>query len=59
LLGLLPATISPYVLRRIGASNARRLMLNAHRFTAEEAVSLGLIAKECLRKNWMKLLKKK
>ena len=45
LLGLLPATISPYVLRRIGASNARRLMLNAHRFAAEEAVSLGLIAK--------------
>ena len=45
LLGLLPATISPYVLRRIGASNARRLMLNAHRFAAEEAVSLGLVAK--------------
>ena len=45
LLGLLPATISPYVLRRIGASNARRVMLNAHRFAAEEAVHLGLIAK--------------
>jgi methylglutaconyl-CoA hydratase len=42
---LLPATISPYVLRRIGASNARRVMLNAHRFVAEEAVTLGLIAK--------------
>jgi len=45
LLGLLPATISPYVLRRIGASNARRVMLNAHRFAAPEAVTLGLIAK--------------
>ena len=45
LLGLLPATISPFVLRRIGASNARRVMLNAHRFSAEEAVHLGLIAK--------------
>ena len=45
LLGLLPATISPYVLRRIGGSNARRVMLNAHRFSAEEAVSLGLISK--------------
>ena len=45
LLGLLPATISPYVLRRIGGSNARRVMLNAHRFAAEEAVSLGLISK--------------
>ncbi|MBC8258953.1 MAG: enoyl-CoA hydratase/isomerase family protein [SAR324 cluster bacterium] len=45
LLGLLPATISPYVLRRIGAPNARRVMLNAHRFSAEEAVQLNLIAK--------------
>ena len=36
LLGLLPATISPYVLRRIGASNARRVMLNAHRFATEK-----------------------
>ena len=45
LLGLLPATISPFVLRRIGASNARRVMLNAHRFSADEAVHLGLITK--------------
>ena len=45
LLGLLPATISPFVLRRIGPSNARRVMLNAHRFSAEEAVHLGLISK--------------
>ena len=45
LLGLLPATISPFVIRRIGASNARRIMLNAHRFSAQEAVSIGLIAK--------------
>jgi len=45
LLGLLPATISPYVLLRIGPSNARRVMLNAHRFSAEEAVHLGLISK--------------
>jgi len=45
LLGLLPATISPFVLRLIGPSNARRIMLNAHRFSAEEAVHLGLISK--------------
>ena len=44
-LGLIPATISPFVLRRIGPSNARRVMLNAHRFSAEEAVNLGLISK--------------
>jgi len=45
LLGLLPATISPFVLRRIGAVNARRIMLNAHRFSAEEAIQYGLISK--------------
>ena len=45
LLGLLPATISPFVIRRIGASNARRIMLNAHRFSAKEAVRIGLVAK--------------
>ena len=51
LLGLLPATISPYVLRRIGASNARRVMLNAHRFAAPEAVTLGLISKSVSSEN--------
>jgi Enoyl-CoA hydratase/carnithine racemase len=45
LLGLMPATISPFVIRRIGAANARRIMLNAHRFSAKEAVSFGLITK--------------
>jgi len=45
LLGLLPATISPFVIRRIGVSNARRIMLNAHRFSAKEAVRIGLVAK--------------
>ena len=45
LLGLLPATISPFVIRRIGAANARRIMLNAHRFSAKEAVRIGLVTK--------------
>ena len=45
LLGLLPATISLFVLRRIGASNARRIMLNAHRFSAKEAMEFNLISK--------------
>ena len=45
LLGLLPATISPFVLRRIGASNARRIMLNAYRFSAKEALEFNLISK--------------
>ena len=51
LLGLLPATISPFVIRRIGAANARRIMLNAHRFSAKEAVRLGLVAKAVSRQS--------
>ena len=42
-LGLIPATISPYVVKRLGESNARRVMLNARRFSAKEAVQLGLL----------------
>jgi len=44
LLGLLPATISPFVLKKIGATNARRIMLNAHRFSAKSAMEYGLIS---------------
>jgi methylglutaconyl-CoA hydratase len=44
-LGLTPANISPYVIERVGVSNARRILLNAHFFSAEEAVQLGLIHK--------------
>ena len=42
-LGLTPANISPFVLARVGVSNARRILLNAHFFMADEAVQLGLI----------------
>lgn len=42
-LGLVPAMISPYLVRRIGPSRARRLFLNARRFSAEEAVRHGLL----------------
>ncbi len=44
-LGLIPATISPYVLARIGEGAARRVMLSGRRFGAEEAFALGLVAK--------------
>ncbi|WP_210527338.1 crotonase/enoyl-CoA hydratase family protein [Rubellimicrobium arenae] len=44
-LGLIPATIGPYVLARIGEPAARRLMLSARRFDAAEAVALGLLAR--------------
>lgn len=44
-LGLLPATISPFVIRRLGGSQARRVMLHAKRFDAAEARHLGLISR--------------
>ena len=43
-LGLLPGMISPYVVRRIGESHARRLFLTGRRISAQEAVSIGLFA---------------
>jgi methylglutaconyl-CoA hydratase len=42
-LGLAPATISPYVVARMGLSNARRTMLNANRYDAATAVAYGLL----------------
>jgi methylglutaconyl-CoA hydratase len=42
-LGLIPATISPYVIEAIGARAARRYFLSAERFGAEEARRLGLL----------------
>ncbi len=44
-LGLVPATISPYVLARMGEGMARRVFMSARLFGAEEAVALGLAAK--------------
>ena len=42
-LGLIPATIGPYVVEAIGARAARRFFLTAERFTAAEAYRLGLL----------------
>ncbi len=42
-LGLVPATIGPYVIEAIGARAARRFFLTAERFTAAEAYRLGLV----------------
>jgi methylglutaconyl-CoA hydratase len=42
-LGLVPATISPYVVAAIGARAARRYFLTAERFSAAEAQRLGLV----------------
>lgn len=42
-LGLIPAMISPYVIRAIGERHARRLMLSAEVFQAPFAQHIGLI----------------
>jgi len=42
-LGLIPATIGPYVIEAIGARAARRYFLSAERFSATQAHRLGLV----------------
>ncbi len=42
-LGLIPAAISPFVVRAMGARAARRYFVTAERFTAAEARRLGLV----------------
>jgi methylglutaconyl-CoA hydratase len=42
-LGLIPATISPYVIKAMGESAARRYFLTAERFSAAEAHRIGLV----------------
>ncbi len=44
-LGLIPATIGPYVVSRMGEGRARRVFMSARIFGAAEAVELGLLAK--------------
>lgn len=41
-LGIVPATISPYVVKRIGEFGARDLMLTGRRFLGDEAAKFGL-----------------
>ena len=43
-LGLVPATIGPYVIARMGGAAARRVFMSGRVFTASEAVRLGLLA---------------
>ncbi len=46
-IGLLPATISPYVIAAIGERAARRFFISAERFSAQHAKSLGLVSEVC------------
>ena len=40
-LGLIPATISPYVIKAMGENASRRYFLTAERFSAQEALRIG------------------
>jgi methylglutaconyl-CoA hydratase len=42
-LGLIPATISPYVIKAMGENAARRYFLTAERFSAREAHRIGFV----------------
>ncbi|WP_375690521.1 crotonase/enoyl-CoA hydratase family protein [Pseudooceanicola sp. LIPI14-2-Ac024] len=44
-LGLIPATIGPYVVARMGEGRARRVFFTGRRFGAAEAVELGLLSR--------------
>ena len=44
-LGLIPATIGPYVIARMGEGKARRVFMSARLFDAAEALELGIIAR--------------
>jgi methylglutaconyl-CoA hydratase len=44
-LGLIPATIGPYVAARMGEARARRVFMSGRPFKGPEAVDLGLLAR--------------
>jgi enoyl-CoA hydratase/carnithine racemase len=46
-LGLIPATVSPYVLRKIGPGHARALFTTGERFDAAHALAIGLVHRVC------------
>ena len=46
-IGLLPATISPYVMRALGPQASRRYMVTAERFSAARAHELGFVQELC------------
>src|SRR5262249_40149042 len=44
-LGIIPAVISPHVIRKIGPARARELFVLGERFDSERALALGLLSK--------------
>lgn len=41
-LGLIPATVAPYIVKKIGSSNARYLLVSGNQFDGEDALRYGL-----------------
>lgn len=41
-LGLIPATVAPYIVKKIGSGNARYLLVSGHQFDGEDALRYGL-----------------
>lgn len=52
MLGLVPAVISPFVIAKIGESNARATFLTGERFDAPKASSLGLVHQVSLERHF-------
>ena len=50
-LGLIPATISPYVVNAMGLKASRRYFQTAERFFAEKALQVGLVDEVCSAEN--------
>ncbi len=42
-LGLVPACVAPFLLAKVGASHARRLLLTGERISADEGLRVGLV----------------
>lgn len=56
-LGIIPAVISPYLIRAIGERQAKRYALTGERFHAEEALRLGLVHQVVQPGTTLKILK--
>src|SRR5262245_43677377 len=57
-LGLIPSVIGPYVMAAIGERQARRYLLSAEKFTAAEALRIGLVHEVVVPDNLARTLEK-
>lgn len=58
-LGLIPAVISPFVIRKIGEANAREYFLTAERFDAMKARQMNLVQEVCTKEEIERKLEEK